>query len=407
MKKSHHLLAAIALLAAPTVGLGQLVIDPATEGVAVAVTGSGANANGYVELFVNGVSNGSVQADASGDWTATADLVEDDVLTAIPARVWNFNTDGDAEGWVSPDDTIVVAGGVMTVTEVDGGNMTVAFSEPGLADPDVQRVLEIGYRFTGSVTPPGVVLTNSNNGGPFGPAWTPTAGSDFRADLVDLTDFLNVDQSLAPNPGWSGIVDQIGLGFNGTVAGDTMEIDFIRLRETYRFDFPFDGSSQGWAPVDANTTVTGVSGGILSAEAAAPNVNVQLAPAFQSINPSVFNQYNVRMTQFADDTVQPVQIGGVAFFNNGFTFAPQFVPTDAYAADYGNPILVSLDLSADPLWNSPIIALNAADAFMFAPAVGDGVEIDYIEFAPATVIGDAAPVVVSPATNVRDWTLYN
>lgn len=404
MKKTSSVIAALLVAATPALALAQLVINPAIP-TDVEVTGSGANADGYVELFINGTSAGSVQADGSGDWVFPATLAEGDVLTAIPARVWNFNDDGDAEGWFSPDDTITVAGGIMTVTEVAGGNMTIAYNETGLADPNVQRVLEIGYRFTGTVTAPGVTLTNSDQGGAFGPNWTPTQSAGFRSDLIDLTD-LFADQAYTPNLGWSGIVDQIGFGFNGTGVGDTMEIDFIRLRESYRFEFPFD-DAQGWAAVDANTVVTGVSNGVLSAEAAAPGVNIQLAPAFQQINSSVFNQYNVLMTQYADETEQPVQVSGVAFFNNGFdSWTAQFIPTAAYGADYGNPILVSLDLSAEAAWNTPLIALNAADAFMFAPQAGDSVEIDYIEFAPENTIGDAAPVTVTEVTSVYDWTLF-
>lgn len=276
MKKSRIFLAALAVALAPSIGLAQLVIDPANSGSDVAVTGSGANADGHVELFINGASAGSVQADGSGNWSIVADLTDGDVLTAIPARVWNFNSDGDPEGWLSPDDTVTVDGGVMTVTEVDGGNLTFAISEAGLADPDVLRVVEIRYRFTGTVTPPGVVLTdNAAEDGPFGPSWTPTAGPEFRTEMIDLTDLFNIDASTSPNAGWSGDVNLIGFGFNGTLTGDTMEVDFIRLRETYRWDFAIDGDAQGWAPVDANTVVTGVSNGVLSAEAAAPNVNIQ------------------------------------------------------------------------------------------------------------------------------------
>ncbi|MCC5875166.1 MAG: hypothetical protein JJU11_03000 [Candidatus Sumerlaeia bacterium] len=409
MKKSRYLLAVLAVALAPSVGLAQLVIDPANSGTDVSITGSGANANGHVELFINGVSAGSEQADGSGNWTFTATVADDDVLTAIPARVWNFNTDGDAEGWFSPDDTVTVDGGIMTITEVDGGNMTFAVNESNLVDPNVLRVLEVRYRYTGSVTAPGVVLTNNENeDGPFGPSWTPVPGPEFQTVLIDLTDRFNADGALDPNDAWSGAVTAVGIGFNGTATGNTMEIDFIRLRETYRWDFAADGDAQGWEAADTNTSVTGISNGALTAVAALDNVNIQLVPGFQNLNPSVFNRYNVRMTQFADDGLQPMQAGGLAFFNNGWSgYTPQFIPVPGYDADYGNPILVNVDLSAEALWNTPIIALNAADSFMFAPEAGDSVDIDYIEFAPTSVIGDAEPVVVgAPATNVHDWLLF-
>lgn len=409
MKRTTSVLAAMLLASAPALGLAQLTIDPAIEGAAVSVTGSGANANGYVELFVNGSSAGSVQADGSGDWSITTDLVEGDVLTAIPARVWNFNTDGDAEGWFSPDDIVTVDGGVMTVTEDEGGNMTIAFSEANLADPTVQRVLEFRYRYTGTVTAPGVILTdNADEDGPWGPNWTPTPGDPFKTVLIDLTDTFTVDGGTSPNAGWSGDVSLIGIGFNGTTADDTMEIDFVRLRETYRWDFATDGDAQGWVADPANTTIAGVADGWLTATATADGVNIALTPAFQQINPSVFNQYNIRMIQNTDSTEQPVQVGGVSFFNNGWSgFAAQFAATDVYTADYGNPIEVGIDLSANAEWNNPIIALNLADNLMVAPDEGDSVEVDFIEFAPETVIGDAAPVTVSAETSVNNWTMFH
>ena len=379
----------------------QIVIDPvSTAGAVVPVTGRGVNASGYVELFVNGASRGSVQADAAGAWSKTVGLSFGDVLTAIPARVWNFNADGDAEGWFSPNNSPVVTGGVLNVTQSAGAgsNLTLAFNGTGLVDPNVLRVLEIGYRYAGAVAPPGVVLTNSNNGGPLGPSWTPTPApspsAGFRSDLVDLSATWGVNQSVTPNLGWTGTVNQIGFGFNGASAGNTFALDFVRLRETFRFDFPYDGDTQGMSP-GPNSTITGVADGVLSAGTQTTNSSISIEPSFQNINPNVYSVYNAKMIQNSDAALQPVQITGVGFYHNGWTgYAPGFAQSAVYPASYGNPVVATINLAGVSEWNQPQVAINLGNDLMYAPQATDSVQVDYIEFAPATVIGDAAPVTV-------------
>ncbi|MFZ4636730.1 MAG: autotransporter-associated beta strand repeat-containing protein [Pirellulales bacterium] len=379
----------------------QIVIDPvSTAGAVVPVTGRGVNANGYVELFVNDASRGSVQADATGVWSKTVGLSFGDVLTAIPARVWNFNADGDAEGWFSPNNSPVVTGGVLNVTQSAGAgsNLTLAFNGPGLVDPNVLRVLEIGYRYAGAVAPPGVVLTNSNNGGPLGPSWTPTPApspsAGFRSDLVDLSATWGVNQSVTPNLGWTGTVNQIGFGFNGASAGNTFALDFVRLRETFRFDFPYDGDTQGMSP-GPNSTITGVADGVLSAGTQTTNSSISIEPSFQNINPNVYSVYNAKMIQNSDAALQPVQITGVGFYHGGWTgYAPGFAQSAVYPANYGNPVVATINLAGVSEWNQPQVAINLGNDLMYAPQATDSVQVDYIEFAPATVIGDAAPVTV-------------
>ena len=379
----------------------QIVIDPvSTAGAVVPVTGRGVNANGYVELFVNDASRGSVQADATGVWSKTVGLSFGDVLTAIPARVWNFNADGDAEGWFSPNNSPVVTGGVLNVTQSAGAgsNLTLAFNGTGLVDPNVLRVLEIGYRYAGAVAPPGVVLTNSNNGGPLGPSWTPTPApspsAGFRSDLVDLSATWGVNQSVTPNLGWTGTVNQIGFGFNGASAGNTFALDFVRLRETFRFDFPYDGDTQGMSP-GPNSTITGVADGVLSAGTQTTNSSISIEPSFQNINPNVYSVYNAKMIQNSDAALQPVQITGVGFYHNGWTgYAPGFAQSAVYPASYGNPVVATINLAGVSEWNQPQVAINLGNDLMYAPQATDSVQVDYIEFAPATVIGDAAPVTV-------------
>lgn len=379
----------------------QIVIDPvSTAGAVVPVTGRGVNANGYVELFVNGASRGSVQADATGVWSKTVGLSFGDVLTAIPARVWNFNADGDAEGWFSPNNSPVVTGGVLNVTQSAGAgsNLTLAFNGTGLVDPNVLRVLEIGYRYAGAVAPPGVVLTNSNNGGPLGPSWTPTPApspsAGFRSDLVDLSATWGVNQSVTPNLGWTGTVNQIGFGFNGASAGNTFALDFVRLRETFRFDFPYDGDTQGMSP-GPNSTITGVADGVLSAGTQTTNSSISIEPSFQNINPNVYSVYNAKMIQNSDAALQPVQITGVGFYHGGWTgYAPGFAQSAVYPANYGNPVVATINLAGVSEWNQPQVAINLGNDLMYAPQATDSVQVDYIEFAPATVIGDAAPVTV-------------
>ncbi|MFM8413132.1 MAG: autotransporter-associated beta strand repeat-containing protein [Planctomycetota bacterium] len=379
----------------------QIVIDPvSTAGAVVPVTGRGVNANGYVELFVNGASRGSVQADATGAWSKTVGLSFGDVLTAIPARVWNFNTDGDAEGWFSPGNSPVVTGGVLNVTQSAGAgsNLTLAFNGTGLVDPNVLRVLEIGYRYEGAVAPPGVVLTNSNNGGPLGPSWTPTPApspsAGFRSDLVDLSATWGANQTVTPNLGWTGTVNQIGFGFNGASAGNTFALDFVRLRETFRFDFPYDGDTQGMSP-GPNSTITGVADGVLTAGTQTTNASISVVPSFQNINPNVYSVYNAKMIQNSDAALQPAQITGVGFYYGGWTgYAPGFAQSAVYPASYGNPVVATINLAGVSEWNQPQVAINLGNDLMYAPQATDSVQVDYIEFAPATVIGDAAPVTV-------------
>lgn len=258
-------------LKAPTRGYEtQLTLDgPIQVGGDRTITGGGApDAPGiYVELWR--VAPGGDSAESVASVPATGglfafdgiDVKQGECYYATLSRSWQFNTDGEAEGWdteVSPDATLEVSDGTLKITIGDGngdGFRDAFFQNFFDYNPSFYRVVEVRLR---NPVVPELNLLGLFWGAPWGEtisehnAAIPGGMEDFQSILIPM----NLDeQDIVPGP--PGLKD--GLWDRGTLNntlrvdplnnlppddpdfdGTVFEIDCIRIREDYRWDFHDD-----------------------------------------------------------------------------------------------------------------------------------------------------------------------
>ncbi len=413
--KKGIILSTAALMLAASIGSAQLAVNVPTEGTGVSVTGSGAPADAPVELFVNDVSQGSVFADGSGDFSFVVDLTAGDILTAQIARVWNFNTDGDSEGWAPIGGPTVVAGGVMTVTN-DGSNGAGASNiDINLAggtvfsSPETCRAFEMRYAINGSFSPSSsTVITDAGGGFGFGAGWNPfNTGGAFVTTYVDLgTDGTGA----ATN--WVGATDitQIDVAASGFGIGDTIAIDYIRVKESMSWEFRIDGDFQGLAVTGGTGSV---SGGSLNLEATAANQLLQVSPLFVQVDGTYFNQFSAGVSTTTDPFSNGLNTAAFNYLRTNDGFSGAGYTSIVYNGD-GTSQVVTADGTQAPSYGTGAFsagpnAINNGGFFQAgtAAAASDVISVDYIRISPASAVGPAAPVTALVDTSVNDWMMLD
>jgi hypothetical protein len=394
----------------------QITLNVPASGTGVSVSGTGASADGPVELFVNGVSQGDTLAGPTGAFTFSGiDLAENDELYATASQVWNFNTDADLEGWSVASgaaDNGTVAGGVWTVTTDATGNLTLNLVDGGggavLFDTNVTRVFEMRFRATGyTPSPPSTVIFDPGTGFQFGPDWNPNSSVDFQTVHVDMSS-NNLGASTTYTSTGESI--QLAVGSNGWVAGNTLEVDYIRMTEMYDWEFNFDNETENFSPIANTVTPLTVASGSLTVEATAAASNPGITyNIFGGVDSTHFNTLDARVS--AATSADPNNI-----FQWGYLQFPGFTPGgyQAVYADDGTAQDISIDLTATatfgPDWTGGFATLNNAGGTvqgLFANNIGESASIDYIRLRPAGALGPSATVLAGPASMaVESWQNY-
>lgn len=428
--KQQSLRSALASLAFAGVLAGSAaaltITGPVAPGTGVTISGTGATANGPVELFINGASQGSVAADGSGAFSFTANVTAGDELQVAASQVWNFNTDGDFESWFVPTDDAAVAGGVLTATETSGdGNITIALGtgdDPvGVLDAALTRVAEVRLRVTS---------TSYDPSAPGGQTFFYMVGPSFPGDMRDLNPVLDntngewrtvvVDLSIdyaagTSNNGWTtDPINQLVIGGNGFSNGDTVEIDYIRLVEYFDWDFKNDGDFMGFTP-NPDTTAS-VTGGelIMTNNIAATNAWVE--QRFANLDSTYFDTLATRVLR--DATVSPnlefwnwLDTPGYAENNS----AQWGVPADGTTYDEVVTDLPSLPPNTDTpptpnSWGELPTTLNAFTQTyspMYPDTANETARIDYIRLMPSNPVGPSAVVTVDGTASAENWEQYD
>jgi len=399
-------LAALSLIA--PLNAQSLVLDDIGVGGAVTVTGGGGPPSSSVELFRNGLSAGSTSTTAFGQFSfpnVTAAL--NDSFQVAVGQVWNFSTNGNAEGWGgNPGDTTLVSGGTLKFTETaNGSDMGFTIFGDNLIKTKA-RSLEVRMRFQGSGTHTSsfILRTAGPNGVQNGGGVDDTAST--IANVVTLQNSANFQTFVfdlgtdhagaATNWQDSYLPISISLYVPGTNIGDVLEIDSIRLTESMKWEFNNSGDFAEWVP-NSNTTLSNAGSGLLKMQAVGANT-VAMSRPFRNIGSAYFNQLETRLRQITTNQPNLFQWNYVSnapsYVNGGFQVA---TPAD------GNFQTIQLNLSAAPLYGSAWGAgggatMNVpADAFytMFATAAGQYTEVDYIRLHPAVRYGPSAPEIAS------------
>lgn len=223
-----------------------LVVDVPGFGSGISITGSGAPAHGFVEVFVNGITRGSTYADHDGIWSLDGvNISAGDKIFATASVVWNFNTDFDTEGWSSFDCTLEVQGGILKATIDSDGDPQIYVNTPNIP-PANYRILQMRVKNTTSF--PNIQVFFQNSGG-FNETTncntTPWKYSKSEFDTLNFGLDMKLDEAFANQSSYAtgGVIRSLRIdpfGSEGNL-GQTIEIDFIRLTEYISFEFNNNG----------------------------------------------------------------------------------------------------------------------------------------------------------------------
>ena len=407
--------------------MAAIVLNPVTAGTGVSVTGTGASPNGPVELFIDGVSQGSVVADGSGNFSFTANVAAGQSLEARVAQVWNF-TDGPEE-WrnggptENPDlfehDPV---NGVIRLTEVNGdGNMTFVIGEgatpgaAGVVDPSATRVIETRYRVTSSTWNGGGVQAIWYSVGPTFPNDIRDMGSNtmFYSQFNNTWQTTIMDASVGvfgSDNGWvTATPNQLIFGANGFAVGDTWELDYVRLAECFEWEFTRPGDTYNWSQ-GANAVLT------------FPGDNAQLASAADDVTP--FMNYTYQNIDAVHQRVLKTRVQLDAQTQQGQLEFFYWLDSSGYSdndlgqypwTNTGGLIVKETDLATatsnvpDTDWGQNPTTLNNfggtySPAFFNGPA-GATALVDYIRLCPLNAFGPSNTVVATGGASVSDWSL--
>lgn len=413
-----------------------MVMEAPGYGTDVVVRGSGALPGGYVEVFVNGVSQGSAAVGSDGSWHKDGlSLATGDKVYATLAKVWNFNTAGDTEGWTGNMVTLAVSDGALKMTIDDVTDPFMFNSNVSLASPGQYRVLQMRVKNPSTLTAFQVFFDGSGNTkGPGTPGndkasvW-PTTMTDFQTmnfDLGYVSDgsWNNISNWVADGPIYHLRVDPFrhdGVDVTDQV-GQVIEFDWIRLTEYISFEFNTAGDFEGLQVATANDMSNiQIASGKLTFTAADVNADTFVDP---------YIQVGGLDFQFDANYYSKLDIGGnftsayspanyeLYWADNIWTGALQgwaengnVIHSPSFAAD-GTYKEVSTDLlfataPGTPTWggsHSPTWYNTLRFDFFANTTAGDTAAIDYICLEPKITYGPSP--VVETSSSPGEATLH-
>jgi hypothetical protein len=181
----------------------------------------------------------SLTMDADKNITATFDKIADFDF------VWNFNTDGDSEGWSNTNSNAVVAGGNNTM-EITGNNPKMNITQLGISAEDY-GVIEIRLKNNTDV-----LGINTDSCMRF--IYVPTGGGNnfFNIDTslgstANDPDFKVYQLRVGDKASWSGNIEELTFVGPRNVevqdGSETVDIDYIKLLKKQAQTITFDALS--------------------------------------------------------------------------------------------------------------------------------------------------------------------
>lgn len=404
----------VSLLALATLaGAQTLTLDPIGVGASVTLSGSGGPPASSVELFKNGVSVGSAQTTGTGLFSIpNLSAASNDVFQVQAGQVWNFNVNGNTEGWNGlAGDASVVSGGTWKQTNSVGTDMSVNLYGDNLIRTRA-RVLEVKLRYLGAGNRTGSVIMQT--AGPNGVAgggddpqslivntFTLASNTNFQTLVFDL----GIDHTGAPTCWLDGTAPiNLSLYIPGTAIGDAVEVDYIRLTESMKWEFDSVGDVSEWAG-NANTTLVATNAGTLRLRANGVGT-VAMSRPFRILGSTHFVTLQTRFRQVT--ATQPNLLhwnyfsrpssfgtGGKQFTtpaNGAFqTLTTNLTGTPTYGLTWTNGGGATLNFTQE------------AYVGLYANLANEYVEVDYIRLLPAAPYGPSPTVVASGSPVVPSY----
>ncbi len=405
----------------------RLTLDSVAAGPDQTLTGSGAPGGEgiYVELWrmapgtAAAESVASVQASAGEFSFEGVDVLEGEQYYVTLSRSWQFDVDGNAEGWgqMVNHATLSVSGGSLNV-RING--VDPHFYNWFDYNSDYYRVVEIRLRNPNVAAHPGPFQDLGIYWGNFGTqvdlhfSEIPTEASAFETVFIPM----NVGEVVI-NPGpmkfemdglWAtGLHNSLRIDPLDTVVasaiGSVLQIDYIRIREDFRVDFNIADDLAGF---DAgNVSTLSVADGFLSY-----GVTSSLDPYFfmslltGKLESQYFTSFVIGMDNSVAETSTSLRVwfndsdSGTGFVDDGGTVQ---VAEISASVSGRQDLAVTMDLHTAPQgeWTEdgrvPVKGLRF-DLPGTANA-DDEIRVDYIGFVPENPYGPSDPVFVPYPNN--------
>ncbi len=354
------------------------------------------------------------------------DVEEGESYYVTLSRSWNFNTDGDAEGWdrLTTNVRIDVSGGTLKarITGVDPHFFN--FFE---YDSNLYRVVEVRIRNPAPAVfpePPPPRQNMSILWGDFSDAGRPPTFVNLHAAEIP-SESQSFETIMIPlNAGELKVVpppvefDQDGLWASGlreslridpldpgspSAIGLDFEIDFIRIREDFRLEFHSAGDPSGIGRFHDVADVS-ISGGFLSCSVLdGPSVDPFLLFGFETgrIESGYFSRFVIGMD---NPLIEPRQGSlGVLFDDDNSSGYIDAITGSLQVSEIASSfvgrrdLVMVLDDQTTPIgeWTAdgrvPVKGLQVNFAAAVSP--GDRIRIDYLGFIPENPYGPSDPVV--------------
>jgi len=314
--------------------------------------------------------------------TATATHSPTETPTDTPTRTptntpvvlqWNFNSDGDAEGWYTRNHatTATVLGGLLKTTST--GRDPKLFS-PGNLNVDASTVATIGIRMKVSAGTRAMLFYRGA-----GESFTSARRVDF--DVVRNDDFFTYVLDMRSEVNWSGTITHLRLDPTTTTDVD-IEVDWISLTQVVQptstplgtptntpavqWHFDNDGNAQGWRAVKDLGPLS-VSGGLLTTSAAGVDPNLG-SPGGLSVNADAVKKLELRM-RVSNGTIADLFYRDIGQLFSSVRRSRFTITSNSRFQTY------LLDMSGDPNWTGTVQFLRF-DPTSNAP--GADISIDYI-----------------------------
>lgn len=285
---------------------------------------------------------------------------------------YEFNTDGDAEGWwlSAGSSSAGVSNGVLTY--VSDGSASRISTSVSLAVEDYQ-VLRIRMRAPVCQDVDSLLEVT---------AQFRQQGASNYLELGQLThapgeDWFILEFDTSACSAWTGSADSIRILLNGwsaSTASDTFEIDYIHLAEPFSFSYEFNSTTDGW-DLSGCSAVTNSSSLTLVSSGTAPRIARNVTIANPQATPYVMVKY------------RPVQLNSAnteltARLRADDGSGAKLVGEIKHAVQTNGMKILIFDLRKEPIWQAghTISFLRfEPDGWSQGSAAGDVFEIDSIQ----------------------------
>lgn len=218
---------------------------------------------------------------------------------AIAAYDWEFNTNGNFEGWTWANATVAVSGGSLNLATTTTDPLLLSPDNLGITAPKTYKFIQVNMKNNSSVTGARIFFTTTAD-----TVWSQAKSKGFAIN-ANTSSYASYIVDMSTVAGWSGTIKRIRIDPLDPAggSGQTVNIDLIRITETITnvndWGFDAEGNFEGWTWGNASAAVTG---GTLNLTATGADP-LLFSPDYLGITaPATYKFVHVDMKNYSSDT---------------------------------------------------------------------------------------------------------